>query len=1073
MAEKEVKVIVSGDASGAKSALQEAREAARLAAAEAQKVAAETKKATAETNAQAATVKAKAAEAVAAAKQEEAALKSQKAASDAATAAFKAKAAEAVAATKQEEAAIRSKIAAHKAEQLEIKKSTEAAKQAAKDSVQSSSEAMQAAQQSTAGIGKLGAAFESIKGLAAIGFISEVGRSIVSTGSSAVMAAAQMKQYEVAFSTMLKSMEAGKAMLQDLKDFATRTPFDVPGVVESAQQLVAFGFDAKSIIPTLTVLGDAAAGLGKGSEGVKLMAYALGQIRTSGNLKTQDMMQLTSAGVAAWDMLAAASGKSVAEIKDMTEKGMIDSLAAIDVITEGMQDEYGGMMDQLSREVKGLTSNISESVGNLIADIGEYMTSSFAVKEILQGVSDSIGKMSEAFRAAKDAGKSFGEAIVEALPAPLLIAIGAVVALIAGALVGALLAAKAAIIAVAAPVVLLAAKFALVGAAIAALLSVSETVRDALSMAFEAVKTVISTVIQIVQDLSNIFDSSSKSMGEKMAEAIGYIGGLFYRLYGNITEAMDKAFDAVIDFVKDSVNSFVNFIKEVSNMGDNFVDIMKNAGKLAVEGIEDWFNKLGPKLSKIINSVQAGFTLSAEGDSLGIKGWMSSGNSDDYDRMSEDFDIYTGTKAKRKPVDLTGSGSKSKQEKPSNSGLDKTEREINRIAEALAAAKDKTLELQSKFDDMSLKINLDGMYGGEKVFAQIDYEKNQKLKAIDETLKAEKNAANEAAKMRESAMKTGDAKIIADAQALYDERNSLYEKSLIAASGMRTAVEQQAADKALQIETQLQAAKLEAERAMNAIKAEEFLAYLESEAAIKYAYWSEEQAYRQQMFDWEMESQQTLLSFAMQAAETMKNQLASGIAAVITEGQSFGKMLANIGKQILNMFLQWIIGRALASAMQKMFAKKDSATLAAQAAKDTLALTPPAILNESLHPGSIGKAAITVGIVAGVGMAASSFGGDIGDNRTISDKMFGGIGGDYGLSNSMLGGMGGGKSFANGGFFGESSYIKPETVLRGGGGGIGAVSAVQNIYGDINNGSDAESLWDDFNYNLAGAVRSG
>ena len=76
---------------------------------------------------------------------------------------------------------------------------------------------------------------------------------------------------------------------------------------------MAFGFKAEEIIPMLTNLGDAASGLGLGTEGVSRLAYALGQMQTSGKLNAQDMMQLTSAGISAWDMLAQAAGKICGE----------------------------------------------------------------------------------------------------------------------------------------------------------------------------------------------------------------------------------------------------------------------------------------------------------------------------------------------------------------------------------------------------------------------------------------------------------------------------------------------------------------------------------------------------------------------------------------------------------------------------------------------------------------------------------------------------------------------------------------------------------------------------------------
>lgn len=915
------------------------------------------------------------------------------------------------------------------------------------------------AQKAAKGIGSLNTAFEGLKAAAALGAIGSVVKGIASMGTEAIMASARMKQYEIAFTTMLKSAEKGKVMMQDLQDFAAKTPFDVPGVVEAAQQLTAFGFEAKDIIPTLTTLGDAAAGLGRGSEGVKLMGYALGQIKAAGTLKTQDVNQLVNAGVSVWQMLAEASGKSVAEIKDMTEKGMIDSLSAIEIITKGMQDNYGGMMAATGKEVVGLVNEISEGMGNGLALVGGFMTDSLGVKDILKSVAESVSSMSVAFKVAKDSGKSFGDALLAAVPAPVLVVIGALVSLIGAALVGAIGVAVAAIGTLLAPVAGTVAAVVAIGTGISALLATSETARNVLSAAFEAVKSVIDTVIDVINDLVNIFSDSSKTFGESYLEAVGYVAGLFYRLADNVWEAMGNALDSVIKFVSDSVDSFVDFITGGADMGDDFVDMMGNVAERAVTSIVDWFKGLPTKIEGIFNSIKAGFNVSANGTSLGLQGWMSSGSSDDYDLMNKDFNIYSGQResaSKKGTANLSGSGSATKAGS-TNKGLDKVEREISRINEAIASAQDATDALQTKFSNLNLDIALEGTSGSERVFAQIDREKTARLQAIDEVLKSQINAVNEAQKLRESAEKTGDINAIANAQALYDERNALYQNSLNQAGAMRSEVEQQAYDKSLTLETQLQAAKAEAEKAMQEMSMENFIAYLDSKDAEQYARLQTEQEYRQQMFDWEMESQQSLLDFAIQAAETMKNQLASGIAAVITEGTSFGKMLANLGKQILNMFLQWVIGRALASAMSKLFAQKDSATLAAQAAKDTAALTPPAVLNESLHPGSIAKAALTVGAVAAVGsIAASSFGAN--DNSQSG----------YSIKNSIAGSMSYGSSIGSG-VTSTNPFADSGNILSSGSG----ISVTNNNYGPINTGSDLDDLFSGFSGAVLSAVRGG
>lgn len=920
------------------------------------------------------------------------------------------------------------------------------------------------AKKATTGIGGLSGALDALKGAAALGVIGGIVTQITNMGTSAVMAAAKMKQYEIAFSTMLKSAEQGKAMMQDLQDFAAKTPFDVPGVVEAAQQLTAFGFEAKEIIPTLTTLGDAAAGLGRGSEGVKLMGYALGQIKAAGTLKTQDVNQLVNAGVSVWQMLADASGKSVAEIKEMTENSMIDSAAAIAVITDGMKNSYGGMMEATGKEMIGLINEVEEGIGNLAAFIGGYVTDAFGLKDIMASIAESLGDVSTSFRVAKEAGASFGEALVKAVPAPLLVTLGTLVTLIGGALVAAAGAAATAIGAVLTPVAGVIAAVTAVGAGISLLVTTSETARNAISATFGAIKSAIQTVMDIVHDLTGIFTDSSKTFGDSYLEAVGYVIGLFYRLGDNIWDAMGNAKDAVFDFVGKSIDSIMEFLTAGASSGDDFVDIMGNMAKNAVKSIGEWFESLPSKLASVFNSMKAGFSLSADGAGLGIKGWMSSGSSDDYDKTSEDFNPYTGEKSSKinkGSFNLSGSGGATKSSRGrsrGSGGLDKTKREISRINEALAKAADATDALKSKFADLQLDVAVEGVDGSDKVFAQIEKEKTARLRAVDETLKAQLNAVKEAAKLRESAEKTGDASAIAGAQDLYNERNTLYQNSLNSASAMRAEIEQQAADKSLTMETALLAAKANLDAAAKEIDMENYLAYLDSKDAELYSRLMAEQEYKQQLMEWEMESQQTLLDFAFQAAETMKNQLASGIAAVVTEGKSFGAVLKGLGKQILNMFVQWIVGRQLAAMMEKLMGKAALAETKALAQETAAAWEPAAALAEAAAPGSIARGQLAAAAVGASGAASSAL------NISSGSDGSGGLGGasfmNGGLS-SALGGTGAS----------STSYAGMSGAFGASGGGL--INITTNNYGAINNGWDANQLMGGLNDSILGAIRSG
>lgn len=372
---------------------------------------------------------------------------------------------------------------------------------------------------------------------------------ILNMGIASVQAAAQMRQYEIAFQTMLKSAEAGTQMLRDLQQFAAETPFDVPGVVSAGQQLMAFGFKAEEIIPMLTNLGDAASGLGLGTEGVSRLAYALGQMQTSGKLNAQDMMQLTSAGISAWDMLAQAAGKTVAEMKDLCSKGAIDSKAAVQTIVAGMNEQFGGMMAKTSDEVAGLLANIEETAGNTSAAVGKYLTEAFNIKGILKDVSDRLGEFQQKMQTATEQGKSMGDVIKECVPAPVIAVIGAfaavlvVVSVAAVATLGAVLGLSAGIVAA--------------GAAIGAAIALIITYWDDLANAVKAaVQGILDTVVIIGTAVTEVILGVVRWILDTIGDMWADITGDHNNWFNDFADMLGDAMDAVEDFARKAIEWF-------------------------------------------------------------------------------------------------------------------------------------------------------------------------------------------------------------------------------------------------------------------------------------------------------------------------------------------------------------------------------------------------------------------------------------------------------------------------------------------------------------------------------------
>ena len=181
-------------------------------------------------------------------------------------------------------------------------------------------------------------------------------------GAFAISTASAAETSEMAFTTMLGSAEAARDMLDELAGFAARTPFELSGLTTATQQLLAYGFTAEDVIPMLTAVGDATAALGTGQQGIEAVTRALGQMQTRGKVTAEEMLQLTEAGIPAWEYLARAIGTDTAGAMEAVSDGAVDAQTGIDALTRGMEEDFGGMMERQSTTVAGLMSNLADAI---------------------------------------------------------------------------------------------------------------------------------------------------------------------------------------------------------------------------------------------------------------------------------------------------------------------------------------------------------------------------------------------------------------------------------------------------------------------------------------------------------------------------------------------------------------------------------------------------------------------------------------------------------------------------------------------------------------------------------------
>lgn len=201
------------------------------------------------------------------------------------------------------------------------------------------------------------------------------------------------EQAIISFKTLLGSQEAAMTMFKDLQTFAASTPFEFPQLRDAASKLLTTGVAAERIKPMLTAIGDATAAMGTGAEGIAAATRALQQMNLVGKVTGQDMMQLANAGIPAWDALAAAAGKSVAEVKKASETGTLEN--SVQLLMSGLENYQGqamsrvkGMMAEQSQTLVGLMSTLKDNINIALGDMMKPAT--LAIKNALPKINEAV-----------------------------------------------------------------------------------------------------------------------------------------------------------------------------------------------------------------------------------------------------------------------------------------------------------------------------------------------------------------------------------------------------------------------------------------------------------------------------------------------------------------------------------------------------------------------------------------------------------------------------------------------------------------------------------------------------------
>lgn len=195
-------------------------------------------------------------------------------------------------------------------------------------------------------------------------------QGVIGLGKAAIGSSIEYEQLSISLGVLLGDASKVPGVLDEWKKFSDATPFEPEQVNKAGKALLAFGFETEQLVPLMTKIGDVASGTGKD---FNELATIYGKARVAGTLMSEDINQLTEAGIPIMEELAAVLGTSTDKVKKMASEGKITFPLfeqAFGRLT-GEGGKFGGMMDKLSQSTGGILSTLKGEFDGFLRTIGD------------------------------------------------------------------------------------------------------------------------------------------------------------------------------------------------------------------------------------------------------------------------------------------------------------------------------------------------------------------------------------------------------------------------------------------------------------------------------------------------------------------------------------------------------------------------------------------------------------------------------------------------------------------------------------------------------------------------------
>lgn len=227
----------------------------------------------------------------------------------------------------------------------------------------------------------------AVAGAFAVSKIVDFGASVVKMG---IQYNATLEQSTVAWTTLLGTQEDAKKMINDISNYATKTPFSKMGVDEMAKQLHNAGFAGEDLFAQLTKFGDMGSAFNIQEDSLKEMVRQYSQVQMAGTAYTEDLNILQDRGIPIFKALAETMGIATEDVKKYASEGKITA-EVYNAALDSIASTTSGAMEAQSKTFSGILGTLQDGLSNIAGILTKDLF------EALKAILEPIAGLVEAF----------------------------------------------------------------------------------------------------------------------------------------------------------------------------------------------------------------------------------------------------------------------------------------------------------------------------------------------------------------------------------------------------------------------------------------------------------------------------------------------------------------------------------------------------------------------------------------------------------------------------------------------------------------------------------------------------